>query len=328
MSFLRIAQYGVAALILVRAFLFIASPTSISLLLSGFQMNDETFVADSDFAIVTAFSENHMYENLSMLRSLIRVNYTGPVAVYFIWRKYEVERNPELARKIAEQLAISPLNATLVEFEVIEEIGTYCFKPQVMQHFLSRPHNRHTKILMWTDSAPRFRENPQKWAKNMWEDGVDFVGRTDSMGMGENTDPDTYHYLGLSRRDFKEYHEIHAQIFLINLARRAVRNRIFRKWVDCGTRACTTCMSPPDSSKELSGPELGPPSTIYIAHRQDQSVLSLLVYDYKRKESAANIQLDKRNYRYLNMRSRRRPDVNFTSVEDLNSNSFEPIPPA
>lgn len=53
-------------------------------------------------------------------------------------------------------------------------------------------------------------------------------------------------------------------------------------FIDCGANACRSCMAPPGSIKRNARgiPLRGPPSDLYIAHRQDQSVLNLLLFNF------------------------------------------------
>jgi ferredoxin len=71
--------------------------------------------------------------------------------------------------------------------------------------------------------------------------------------------------------------ELAASTFLVNLARKQGMEHILWPYINCGVRECHTCMAPVGSSKNIynSTNILGPPSTKYLAHRQDQSVLSL-----------------------------------------------------
>ena len=132
----------------------------------------------------------------------------------------------------------------------------------------------------------------------MIRDGVDWAGKMGEMGMGENTHEDTYRYFNISRTKFKEMHSILGGVWLANLERKVVIDHILQPWLDCGIHACYTCMAPPGSTKALpDGMSIqGPPSTTYLAHRQDQSVLSLLVYQSQVETSSVVIRIDDEEY--------------------------------
>jgi hypothetical protein len=57
-------------------------------------------------------------------------------------------------------------------------------------------------------------------------------------------------------------------------------------------------MAPPGSSRKLTKPRKGPPSTEYIVHRYDQSVLGILLYEWD-WQSAGNIQIG--NLKYIDV---------------------------
>ena len=165
-----------------------------------------------------------------------------------------------------------------------------------MTDFLARygSGQQKPKVLMWADTSVRYLSNPQRWAEAMVRDGVDFAGREGmGMGMGENTHDDTYRYFNMSRHDFKDRYAVQGGAFLFNLlSDDAVRN-VFEPLLDCGARMCRTCMAPIGSTKgvgETKGNYVGPPSTTYVAHRQDQSATSLLVYDWMTNRGG-NVQL-------------------------------------
>ena len=71
---------------------------------------------------------------------------------------------------------------------------------------------------------------------------------------------------------------------------------VLQPWFDCA-RACTTCMAPIGSHKREPNGLLikGPPSTTYVSHRQDQSVLGLLVYDWLLNQGGS-VRLNDRKY--------------------------------
>lgn len=76
------------------------------------------------------------------------------------------------------------------------------------------------QVLLWSDSSTRFLEHPEKWAKRMLQDHVDFVCKTGGLGMGENTHHQTYEYFNMSESQYKHKMELAASTFLVNLARK------------------------------------------------------------------------------------------------------------
>lgn len=168
---------------------------------------------------------------------------------------------------------------------------------------------------MWADTSAWFTTNPEDQARNILRDGIDFAGRVGKMGMGENTHDATYRYFNMTRDVFKEYREIAAAHFFVNLMNEAAVSSILYRWIDCAVRACHTCMAPPGSSKYWRKPYVGPPSTEYIVHRQDQSVLGMLVYNWM-DHHVGRVALNNGTYlSYENLRRDEAPNMQF-----LNSN--------
>jgi hypothetical protein len=217
-----------------------------------------------------------------MIRSLIDVKYKGQFFVYLMYRPGEVLSN-EMQHNLTRELLKSPLNTTIVHYEVTEKYGTYCFKPKIIQDFITHAtlSNTRPRVLCWADTSVRFNSNPEQWATSILQDGMDFAGRMSAMGMGENTHVDTQRYLNISAAKYKHKREMCGCAWAMNLENKQLESRVLRPWVDCAARACQTCMAPLNSSKKA--PEgvrfKGPPSTKYVAHRQDQSVLNLLVLE-------------------------------------------------
>jgi hypothetical protein len=268
-------------------------------------------------SVVTAFSSNHLMEGVLMLRSLIEQNYTGPIDVYLMQQPNETLPD-EMRYELVEELQKSPLNANVIEYEAAEAYITYCFKPKVIQDSLVRATKSNTRptVLMWADASTRFRENPEVWANAIQQDGVDFAGRTGRMGMSENTHFDTYKYFNMSQTEFKDKRELAANFFVVNLIRDGFVSAVLQPWFDCA-HACTTCMAPVGSHKrEENRPIIkGPPSTKYVSHRQDQSVLGLLVYDWLLKQGGS-VRLDDQKYIHVFVRRGK----GAKSISDLNPN--------
>ena len=85
-------------------------------------------------SVVTAFSSNHLFEGVQMIRSLITQNYTGLIDVYLMRQPNETLPD-EMQYKLVEELQNSPLHANVIEYEAAELYSTYCFKPKVIQDF-------------------------------------------------------------------------------------------------------------------------------------------------------------------------------------------------
>jgi hypothetical protein len=226
--------------------------------------------------IVTATSADHAAEHLEMVRSLTEVGFSGMLTVYFMYRTGEIEKDGEVlhvrARYSAALSEVSP-SCEVIFFQVNTDYETYCFKPVIVQDYLNHVH---VDVMMWTDSSTRFKGNPETWALNMVKDGIHFSGREGAMGMGENTHIKTYEFFRTSALELKERHEIQAGHWLADLNSDVFR-AVIQPWIDCAVRSCHTCMSPSGSVRKLKRKQSGPPSTEYIGHRQDQSVLSILL---------------------------------------------------
>jgi hypothetical protein len=64
---------------------------------------------------------------------------------------------------------------------------------------------------------------------------------------------------------------------------------------------CQTCMAP-SMKKKIKEGERRPPSTVNIAHRQDQSVLSLLVYQViNQNEDEGKLQVHTTRTAFMNI---------------------------
>lgn len=228
------------------------------------------------FGIVTATSADHAAEHLEMVRSLSKVGFSGTLTVYFMYRTREIEEDGEVQHVIArynEKLSEVSPNSEVIFFQVNTDYETYCFKPAIVQDYLN--HVR-LDVMMWTDSSTRFKGNPNTWALNMVKDEIHFAGREGAMGMGENTHSKTYEFFRVSAMELKDRHEIQAGHWLADLNSDVFRT-VIQPWIDCAVRSCHTCMSPSGSVRKLKRKQSGPPSTEYIGHRQDQSVLSILL---------------------------------------------------
>lgn len=274
------------------------------------------------FGLVTAFSSNHLYEGVSMLQSLRSVNFTAPFTIYLMREPNETLSEEMMLLK--EEVKKTTLQPTFVEFEVkLLPWKTYCFKPSVIQHYLA---NNRPKVFMWADTSTRFYDNPLPHAQHMLRDNVPFAGRTGvrqrAMGMGENTHPDTYRYFSLNRTIFRNETEVIASHFIINLMNERVVHRILQPWLDCGVNACYRCMAPPGSSKgRIQRRQIrGPPSMQVICHRQDQSVLGILVYRWLRIDGEeGELQEQNKNLgpaAYLNVYIKRR-GASASSLQDV-----------
>eukprot|EP00980_Cylindrotheca_fusiformis_P030336 scaffold24661_cov132-Cylindrotheca_fusiformis.AAC.4 len=209
-----------------------------------------------------------------------------------------------MKRNFTKLMKESPFQETIVEMEV-EEYNSYCFKPRIMQHALTlladedtKPHSRSgtPKVLLWSDSSTRFRLNPARGARRMIRDQVDFVAVSGMMGMGENTHQQTYDYLNMTKADFVHRKEVASGTYMVNLERKHALEHILKPFIDCGLRDCHTCMAPVGTRKRGNGKKIqGPSSSDYIAHRQDQSVLSLLAFQCEDRK-ACNLEIDDKYY--------------------------------
>eukprot|EP00980_Cylindrotheca_fusiformis_P001169 scaffold321_cov95-Cylindrotheca_fusiformis.AAC.10 len=256
--------------------------------------------------VVTGFSENHLSEGIGMLQTLIDVKYSGPLYIYLMHGPSQA-LSSAIKVNFTQLIKASPLQATIVEMEV-EEYQSYCFKPRIIQDFLTLAANTEPSstphVLFWSDTSTPFAYNPEIAAKRMVQDQVDFAGTTGYMGMGENTDQKTFDYLNMTKANFIHRRSLQASAFMVNLDRVQGTGLILTPYINCGLRECHTCMAPVGTNKTI--PEgkkfLGPPSSEYIVHRQDQSVLSLLAYQCQ-DQKACKISI---NERYYFPRERRR----------------------
>eukprot|EP00980_Cylindrotheca_fusiformis_P014147 scaffold3716_cov69-Cylindrotheca_fusiformis.AAC.32 len=137
----------------------------------------------------------------------------------------------------------------------------------------------------------------------MVRDQVDFASRSGALGMGQNTHQKTFDYLNMTKADFVHRRELGAFSFLVNLERTQGMEHILRPYINCGLRECHTCMAPVGTTKRILNNTIsfGPPSSDYIAHRQDQSVLSLLVFR-SADQKTCNISIGDKDY--LNSKTR------------------------
>jgi len=227
--------------------------------------------------IVTAFSSNHLYESLGMLQSLIDVNYTGPLSIYLMRKPGEIF--DDSVTTLCQEISKSKLCAEVIEYEVKEDFGTYCFKPRIVSDVLI--HHK-MQVLMWVDASARVQLNPQVWAANMVRDKVDFAGYHDPFGVTENTHDATFRFLNISRTKYKHKYGILGTFFLVRIYPR-IMFHVLQPWIDCGSRACETCMTPLGTAKQFEKHYIieGPPSVTFKTHRHDQAVLTLLLYDWK-----------------------------------------------
>ena len=248
-------------------------------------------------AIVTAFSRGHTLEEVAMLQTLVYNNFKGPIYVYFM---REVNgHNIDWADEFKSELSKSPLQLTFIDYEVPEYYWSYCFKPRIVGDFLAHYESKiNPSTIMWADSSTRFMEDPTLWAQRIIQDDVDFVGRTSSWNLPEQTHDKTFEYYNLTREEFRHDLSIAATHFIVNLAKEKKQNqvdkhvrgttsslveRVLWGWIDCGTRACQTCMAPIGSSKNeptAVGRSHIDGSVQYLSHRQDQAILGLLLRNY------------------------------------------------
>lgn len=255
----------------------------------------------ASFAVITAFSANHVEEAFSMLRSLIRVGYTGPIYIYLM--RHSHEEIPAYVEDLIKQVKFSPLSAIVIDVEIKVDYLTYCFKPIIIDHFL-HANNGSLSGYLWADTSTRYKINPQTVMESMRRDNVAFISPRGVLGMGESTHQKTYEYLKLSRYDFRNYTEVSAGIHFMNLASEGLVENVLQPYIDCAVN-CTVCMAPKGSSKHpIDGGMTikGAPSMEYWAHRQDQSVLSLLAYQYRNLGGNILTEL------YQKIRTRRLPD--------------------
>jgi hypothetical protein len=137
-------------------------------------------------------------------------------------------------------------------------------------------------------------------AKTTWKTSVGFSATQGSIGMGMNMLQATYDFLNLGIHDFKNYVEVAATYFMMNLNNTAA-NRILDEWVDCAVNHCQTCMAP-SMKKGVKGGDRNQPSAVNLAHRQDQSVLSLLVYQViNQNEDEGKLQVHTTRTAFMNI---------------------------
>ena len=229
-----------------------------------------------------------------------------------------------MVRDLYRDLSQTLLNFHLVPYEATEPYRTYCFKGRILQHLQQQLWKQQgsspppAKTLMWADTSIRFGNNPVVWARRMLNDHVAVATHTGALGRGENTAPAMWRHLEQNVTNFAKWRELASGYWMVNLvaASDTVWPDIVQPWIACslGT-ACRTCMAPPGSFKKIPNDRQiqGPPSTTFLAHRQDQSAWSILVYDFVRKKKG-NIAIN--DVRYLNVSVVRR-EVGATSTADL-----------
>lgn len=264
-------------------------------------MSSSTTVMDidqssSNLAVVTAFSENHKLEGVAMLRSLIAVQFKGPVYIFLMKQSGE---DIQWITEFKEEISKSPLSLRMIDFEVPSNSldgGTYCFKPTAMGVFLRQnsllPPSESADVVMWSDASTRFLQNPSIWAKRIVRKEIDFVGKKEAWDIRQQTHSGTFEYFGLTPQDFNDHPPIAATHFLVNLQREQIR-KVLNRWVDCGVLDCRACMAPIGSSKkDPNGTNYKKGGNEYVSHRQDQSVLTLLVTEYmKNSTTEANVKI-------------------------------------
>ena len=285
----------------------------------------------SSLLIVTAFSQNHMLESVKMMKSLISMNYTGPLAIYLLKQTNEAFTE-ELAHSFPKTIRKSPLNVVGIQYMNVEdEFETYCFKAHVIHDVLQK---QNPDILMWADTSVEFEKNPQLIADEMDESGLELFITEGTMGMGHNTYNETAAWFGLDRRTFHEKREIQSGLWFALVrdksddAPTSVFQEIVQPYVDCGIDHCRECMAPGENLKSI---QIGrkrirehgekyegvhPPGKQFIAHRQDQSVLSLLVHKYIRSHTQNSAILIVPKFSNGYMHAERGTSNNFR-IEDL-----------
>ena len=267
--------------------------------------------------IVTAFSANHLNEGAMMVRSLIHSNFTGPLFVYLMQRPNEVGKDVlEAIGEFKEELQKTPLNATIIHYQVIEEYTTYCFKPKIVQDFINHATLTNTlpKVLMWGDASTRYDVNPEESADALLRDGVDFGGQKAMYSMVQNTHPDTYNYFNMSPTEFYTKREIAATFFLVNLARGVVLPAVLNPWFDCAGRACMTCMAPPGANRKTAR---GTKSKSLRSIRHTDSTNQFWVFwcTNCHAKHTCNVQLN--NHTYIHAHANKRRDRK-KSIKEMN----------
>ena len=247
---------------------------------------------ESNLAIVTAFSENHKLEGVAMLRSLIAVQFKGPVYIFLMKQSGE---DTYWITEFKEELSKSPLLLRMIDFEVSSDSldrGTYCFKPTAMGVFLRQNSRLLPHVVMWSDASTRFLQNPSLWANIIIQHEIDFVGRKEVWSIPQQTHSGTFEYFGLDPQNYHDHPPIAGTHFMVNLQREQILS-VLNKWVDCGVLDCHTCMAPIGSSKnDPNGSTYTEGGNEYVSHRQDQSVLTLLVTNYMKNFSTkANVKI-------------------------------------
>jgi hypothetical protein len=182
---------------------------------------------NNDLAIMTAFSENHMLEGVAMLRSLIAVQFQGPVYI-FLMREVG-ETDIDWIAEFEDELSKSPLSLHMIDFEVQRNTlndGTYCFKPAAMGVFLRLNSillpSESARVVMWSDASTRFLQNPSIWANHIIQKEIDFVGRNTSWSIPQQTHRGTFDYFDLKPDEFNDHPTIAATHFLVNLQRESI----------------------------------------------------------------------------------------------------------
>ena len=251
---------------------------------------------NSSLLVITAFSQNHMLESVKLMKNLISNKYTGPLAIYLLKQPHETF-SKVIAHTFPKLLQQSPLNVVSIQhMNATDHFRTYCFKSYVIQDALQR---HDPDIIMWADTSVEFQKDPQLIADEMVTDGTQFLVPRGVLGMGQNTYNETAAWFGLDRLTFKERYELWAGGWFATVKDQNAKGtptpvfqEIIQPYMDCAINHCRECMAPGENLKSIGiGIERlkkrgetvdrkGPPSTQFLAHRQDQSVLSLLAYKY------------------------------------------------
>lgn len=129
---------------------------------------------------------------------------------------------------MTRELLKSPLNSTIVHYQVMEEYHTYCFKPKVIEVFITHAtlSNTRPRVLYWADTSIPFNSNPEHRATSIVRDCIDFAGSSGSMGMGENTHVDTQLFLNISATKCKHKREMLGGVWAMNLEVQGVLSRV------------------------------------------------------------------------------------------------------
>lgn len=209
-----------------------------------------------NITVVTACSLNHADALFFMLRSLAALN----VKVFL----YDLGIPPvELLKLQAlhSQLHIRKFNYSAYPsyMDIRKNAGEYAWKPviiaQVARELIQTKAN---SVLLWVDAGCYFRSLNAVVRKTQ-QDGL-YIGK--SRGTVQKwTHPAMFAYFNQSKDIWGHYHQVEASIVGLRLDS-VILNKIILPWESCAlTKAC---IAPEGSSRKN--------------HRQDQSVLTYLVY--------------------------------------------------